>query len=73
MTLPLNGHHTKRSTLDEFFPVAVSNSSLTALPLSFNGSGDILAALYADGIGHHPADVDTIFPQTPVDVRLFKK
>ncbi len=71
--LPLDGHHDKKSNQDEFFPVAIRNFPLSVLPLSFNGSGDILAALQADGIAHHPAAIDVLSSQSPVYVRLFKK
>lgn len=73
VTLPLHRQHVKKSNLDEFFPVAIRNFPLSALPLSFNGSGDILAALQADGIAHHPAAVDVLSSEAPVLVRMFKK
>jgi molybdopterin molybdotransferase len=73
VTLPLNGQHVKKSNLDEFFPVAIRNFPLSVFPLSFNGSGDIIAALQADGIAHHPAAVDILSTKTPVHVRMFKK
>jgi molybdopterin biosynthesis enzyme len=73
VTLPLNGQHVKKSNQDEFFPVAIRYFPLSVLPLSFNGSGDILAALHADGIAHHPEAIDVLSSQTPVFVRMFKK
>jgi len=58
--LPILGSRTKNNSLDEFFPVRLEASSFNATPQSFNGSGDILAALYADGIMHHPASINHI-------------
>lgn len=60
MKLSISGSRTKNNHLDEFFPVRLQSSSFTATPKSFNGSGDILAALHADGIMHHPASVNHI-------------
>lgn len=53
--LPFYGSRKNKSSLDEFFPVKLQASPVAAIPLSFNSSGDILAALHADGIMHHPA------------------
>ncbi len=54
LKLPFHGTRMNKSGLDEFFPVKLQVSPVAAIPLSFNSSGDILAALYADGIMHHP-------------------
>jgi molybdopterin molybdotransferase len=54
-SIPLQGERMKKSTLDEFFPVQTIRESNTIAPLTFNGSGDIQAALHADGLGIHPA------------------
>lgn len=56
----LHGVRTKKGTLDEFFPVKLIKSVNAIEPVTFNGSGDIQAALYADGIGFHPAEKDKI-------------
>jgi molybdopterin molybdotransferase len=56
----LHGIRTKKSTLDEFFPVKLVKSANAVEPLTFNGSGDIQAAVYADGIGFHPAEKNKI-------------
>ena len=53
--LPFRGSRINKSGMDEFFPVKLQVSPVAAIPLSFNSSGDILAALHADGIMHHPA------------------
>ncbi|MGG9972596.1 molybdopterin molybdotransferase MoeA [Ferruginibacter sp. SUN002] len=56
MILPVCGSRQKKSSLDEFFPVKISGHPATLVPLHFNGSGDITAAMGADGIAQHPAD-----------------
>jgi len=73
VALPLTAGRIKKSNLDEFFPVTVCYAPLGIAPVSFNGSGDILAAITADGIAHHTASIDVISPQTLIGVRLFKK
>ena len=56
----LDGMRTKRSELDEFFPVRFKGNSNQLEALAYNGSGDIQAALLADGIALHPLDRSTI-------------
>lgn len=56
MELPLNGVRNKKSTLDEFFPAKICGSPSTLVPVQFNGSGDITAAMQADVIAQHTAD-----------------
>lgn len=60
MNLPFRGLRINKSSLDEFFPVKLEASPLAGIPLSFNSSGDILAALHADGIMHHPASYSQV-------------
>ncbi|MEO5995407.1 MAG: molybdopterin molybdotransferase MoeA [Chitinophagaceae bacterium] len=72
-TLPFMGHRSKKSDVDEFFPVSLQESPFGALPVSFNGSGDILAALFADGIAEHPSAINTLSPLASVSFRSFKK
>lgn len=55
-----NGNRQKRSGLDEFFPVKFSNDGFTVEPLPYRGSGDIIAALYADALVWHPAAESTL-------------
>ena len=73
VVLPLTVERIKKSNQDEFFPVAINYPPFGIIPVSYNGSGDILAAIHADGIAHHPASFDVISPQTLIEVRLFKK
>ena len=56
MKFTLQGEKNKKTPLDEFFPVQVIQESAMCRPLPFNGSGDIQAALHADGLAVHPAD-----------------
>lgn len=72
LSLPMACERSKRSDLDEFFPVAIQGQPLSALPLSFNGSGDILASLLADGIAHHPAALSLLAPGSQVLINRFK-
>lgn len=60
VTMPFLGIRSKKSSLDEFFPVQFQHSPMAAAPLSINSSGDILAAFHADGIMHHPASVSQL-------------
>lgn len=55
LRLPIADSRKKRSDLDEFFPVKIHGNPSVATPLSFNGSGDILAALHADAFALQPA------------------
>ena len=56
LTLPIDETRIKKSNLDEFFPVTVTSGPSAAIPLKFNTSGDITAALHADALALHPAD-----------------
>ncbi len=56
LRLPFSGQRRKKTPLDEFFPVQFQAAPFTAVPLSFNGSGDILAALHADAFALQPAE-----------------
>jgi len=53
--LPLIGTRSKKSILDEFFPVRIQGSPSNFSMIPFNGSGDITAAMLADAIAWHPA------------------
>jgi molybdopterin molybdotransferase len=53
--LTLRKARSKKNSLDEFFPVRWVPGTATLETISFNGSGDIRAALQADGIALHPA------------------
>lgn len=54
--LPFNGVRIKKSILDEFFPAKIIGSPSALVPVKFNSSGDITAAMFADAIVQHPAD-----------------
>ena len=54
LNLPLKERRSKKSQLDEFFPVRITGSPSHYEPINFNGSGDITAALSADALAIHP-------------------
>jgi molybdopterin molybdotransferase len=56
LTLPIDQERIKKSNLNEFFPVTVTYCPSAAIPLNFNTSGDITAALFADALALHPAE-----------------
>ncbi|MFO1472656.1 MAG: molybdopterin molybdotransferase MoeA [Turneriella sp.] len=58
LALPLAESRRKKDSLENLFPVKIktNTNSLPALAqLPFNGSGDVRAALFSDGIAAHPA------------------
>jgi len=50
----------KSSTLDEFFPACRIRDTNEIERLRFNGSGDIRAAVLAEGFGRHPASIKVL-------------
>jgi molybdopterin molybdotransferase len=71
--LPLIGERFKKSDLDEFFPVSISESPAGITPLTFNGSGDILAAQDADGLALHPSHLPVLSRHESLAVWPLKK
>lgn len=74
ISLPLKGRRTKKTSLDEFFPVRIVDSPSCFEIIPFNGSGDITAALFAEAIARHPVnlpdlDAGTIVEGYPLSVR----
>ncbi len=55
LQLPFDGTRSKKSELDEFFPVSIHGNPSRATALPFNTSGDITAVLQAVALGWHPA------------------
>ncbi|TKC61441.1 molybdopterin molybdotransferase MoeA [Pedobacter hiemivivus] len=53
-TIPLLENRTKKHPLTEFFPVSIGHSGGLGL-LSYNGSGDVTAAINANGLAMQPA------------------
>lgn len=54
--LPIRENRIKKHPLTEFFPVSADHAGgIKAIP--FNGSGDVTAAVYADGLAMQPADL----------------
>jgi molybdopterin molybdotransferase len=60
LSLPISDTRRKNNNLDEFFPVGITQSPVSAVPLPFNTSGDITAALFADALALHPADASEL-------------
>ncbi|MEI6946861.1 molybdopterin molybdotransferase MoeA [Paraflavisolibacter sp. H34] len=53
--LPLYGGRSKKTKLDEFFPVRLSGRPTGLVPVVLNGSGDIRLGLGAQGLALHAA------------------
>ncbi len=60
MKLPLNTSRSKRTNLDEFFPVRIAPNHAMLESLAINGSGDIRLGLSADALGIHPSECETV-------------
>lgn len=56
ITLPIDTNRVKKSNLDEFFPVIITSRPAAVIPLNFNTSGDITAALHADALALQPVE-----------------
>lgn len=65
--LLLSAQKPKKTPFDEFFPATV-NQQLT--PVLFNSSGDVKAALTANALAHHPADLPDLKAGDPVAFQL---
>ena len=62
---------TKKTNLDEFFPVALYGTPTQAHQKKFNGSGDITAGLFAEGMAWQRHDKIILEKGDNVDVFLF--
>ncbi len=67
LALPLKGTRSKKSQLDEFFPVNIAGTPSSYTTIPFNGSGDITAALCATAIARHPAMMPELSENTIVN------
>lgn len=67
LMLLLSAQKPKKTPFDEFFPATV-NQKLT--PVLFNSSGDVKAALTANALAHHPADLPDLNAGDPVTFQL---
>jgi molybdopterin molybdotransferase len=65
--LALQGKRSKKTNLDEFFPVKIIPGAAAVQIVPFNGSGDIRAALFADGFARHPREKTVINAGEPVE------
>ena len=73
LSLPFKGTRTKKNELDEFFPVSISGHPSNCEIIPFNGSGDITAAIAADGFARHPSEMPSISNGTILDVFVMGK
>jgi len=62
MLLPFQGHRTKKTPFDEFFPAQLltHNGQTGVQPVRYNSSGDIAATAHSDGIVWQPAGQETL-------------
>lgn len=58
--LPILQNRSKKHTLTEFFPVRLDSQDAGLQILSFNGSGDITAGVFADGLAMQPNDCSSL-------------
>lgn len=57
LQLPFNDTRSKKSNLDEFFPVRINEDQTMLESVAINGSGDIRLGLHANALAHHPAKI----------------
>jgi molybdopterin molybdotransferase len=60
LLMTLKTERIKKTNLDEFFPVKIIPGTDELQIVPFNGSGDIRAALFADGLARHPREKSII-------------
>ncbi|EPG73521.1 MoeA N-terminal region (domain I and II) [Leptospira fainei serovar Hurstbridge str. BUT 6] len=61
LRLPFLGSRKKKNQLSEYFPAVLETSERTGVsPKLFNGSGDIRAGLFSDGIALHPSNRESL-------------
>lgn len=60
MMMRMKEGRNKKTNLDEFFPVKIMPGTDELQPVPFSGSGDIRAAVFADGIARHPREKSEI-------------
>lgn len=65
---PLDNPRISRSSFEEYFPVVLHESfrQMRVRPVTCNGSGDIRATAYSEGIALHPAGVRQLEQDEPV-------
>ena len=57
--------------MEEYFPVKFKAGTITGIEeIRHNGSGDIKAALFADGLGIHPAEISELKENDSVEIIL---
>ena len=68
---PMAESRSKKTDLDEFFPITLQGSPTQVSIKKFNGSGDITAGLFAEGMAWQPADKMILDKGDVVTVFLF--
>ncbi len=66
IVLPVDIERIKKSDMDEYFPVRISEHKNSLIPCHSNGSGDIRVTMFSHGIALHPAGIPCLSPGTPV-------
>ena len=69
--LTMGTARTRRTPLDEFFPVRWEGSPARLIPVAFNGSGDIRLGRQADALALHPAGSGDLAEGTEVSCYSF--
>jgi molybdopterin molybdotransferase len=67
LSMTIKDERVKKTYLDEFFPVKIIPGTNSVEILPFNGSGDIRAALFADGIARHPREKTILSPGEQIE------
>lgn len=65
--LPFAGSRKKKTRLDEFFPVKLTEDGKGLCNIHINGSGDIRLGIQAEGIAHHPKESDELLPGSIIE------
>ncbi|TGK21000.1 molybdopterin molybdenumtransferase MoeA [Leptospira fluminis] len=72
LLLPLAGSRKKKNKLAEFFPAILDSSDQTKVsPKIFNGSGDVTAGLFSEGIALHPAEREELADGDPIEFHFW--
>ena len=69
--IPMAEQRIKKTALDEFFPVVLHGSPMQAHLKKFNGSGDITAGLFAEGMAWQRFDKTILEKGDSVSIFLF--
>lgn len=70
--LPILQSRSKKHSLTEFFPVRLDPEAVGLQVLGYNGSGDITAGVFADGLGVQPNDCPSLLNGDLVEFYSFQ-